>query len=247
MKFLILLSLAMVINCQEDTITTQIEYINDIHFMTTRERESDSPLSLTKQGLALVEYMLVGGDSLQVGAICEGGLDMTNIPVLCWPDVKNPNPQYVGISIGDAAYYFNSTYLADLTPLFMNKTDITLDPERNCSYFVDFNCGFDPDECWPDDCDNEDGSESDEDWSEWSEDGDEWSTESNWNEWGTDWNDSVIDAYFGGASAELNVPGMDSVEVHLPEMEVQADWDDIMQVLSDLWDWIFPAFDVYRR
>jgi len=65
----------------------------------------------------------------------------------------------------------------------------------------------------------------------------EWATEwdEDWNEWGTEWDDRN-EAYFGGAGAELNVPGMDSVEVHIPEMEVQADWYDIMQVLRDLWD-----------
>jgi len=91
---------------------------------------------------------------------------------------------------------------------------------------------------WLDDCET-DWNEWSEDWNEWSEDWNEWGTEWNWNEWGTeegDWSDYVIEAYFGGVGVELNVPGIDDVEVHLPEMEVKADWYDIMQVLRDLWD-----------
>jgi len=94
----------------------------------------------------------------------------------------------------------------------------------------------------PTDCQDE-SSEWGTEWNEWGEDWNEWGTE--WNEWGTewdDWNDSVVEAYFGGASAELNVPGMDSVEVHIPEMEFQADGYDIMQVLHDLWYWIYYGY-----
>jgi len=233
MKFLILLSLAMVFSCQEEYIA-----LYDVHLMTLNTDNT------TKEGLPLVEYVKLNEmgyeeGEVQVGAIC-GDDDLDIVAVnwyLCWPDSQSINPN---ISIDDASNYFNSTYLADFTPLFSKYSIFVLDAERNCSSLAYIDCGPNSDES------NEWGTEWNEwgtEWNEWGTEGNEWGTE--WNEWGTEWddrNDSVVEAYFGGAGAELNVPGMDSVEVHIPEMEVQAGWYDIMQVLRDLWYQIINGY-----
>jgi len=237
MKFLILLSLAMVFSCQEESFQGEYIIIYDVHFLTLKTDNT------TKEGLPLVEYktaneMVNEEGEVRVGAICGDELDLAAVYWrLCWPDGRNQNPN---ISIHDASNYFNSTYLADFTPLFSKYSIFVLDAERNCSSLAYIDCGPNSDES------NEWGTEWNEwgtEWNEWGTEGNEWGTE--WNEWGTEWddrNDSVVEAYFGGAGAELNVPGMDSVEVHIPEMEVQAGWYDIMQVLRDLWYQIINGY-----